>query len=101
MNTSAPDLFVWDTTRYTDWQEELVGGTARYRNLSAGLSGGNQQMKYLLRATYQNQSTVMPGDFKDRQGTLHFNINNTSLNQKFTIQFTGELHVQFKRVTRC
>ena len=23
---NAPDLLVWDTTRYTDWQKTLIGG---------------------------------------------------------------------------
>ncbi len=27
---SANDLKVWDTTRYTNWQDELLGGTANY-----------------------------------------------------------------------
>src|SRR5690606_40789164 len=24
---NAPDLLMWDSTRYTDWQDELIGGT--------------------------------------------------------------------------
>ncbi len=27
--SSASDLLVWDTARYTDWQKKLVGGTAK------------------------------------------------------------------------
>ncbi len=36
---SAPDLLVWDTTRYTDWQKVFLGGTAQYTNINVGLSG--------------------------------------------------------------
>ncbi len=78
---SAPDLILWDTSKYTDWQKELIGGVAQYRNYSASISGGNKMIKYLLKGTYQNQSTVMPGEFKDQRGSLHFNVENTSENR--------------------
>ncbi len=32
------DLLLWDTTRYTDWQKELIGGTADYTNANLTLS---------------------------------------------------------------
>src|SRR5690606_28800682 len=32
---NAPDLMLWDTTRYTDWQEVLLGGTGENTNLNA------------------------------------------------------------------
>src|SRR5690606_13780417 len=38
---SAPDLKLWDTTRYTDWQDVLIGGTAQFTNAQLSLSGGN------------------------------------------------------------
>src|SRR5690606_16708639 len=36
-NVSAPDLKLWDTTRYTDWQQLLIGGTAHYTNAQVSL----------------------------------------------------------------
>ncbi len=86
---NAPDLLLWDTTRYTDWQKILIGETAEYTNINAGLSGGNSSLQYLVRGTYQRETTVIPGNFSDNKGSLHFNLNSTSANQKFNFQLSG------------
>lgn len=88
-SVSANDLKVWDTTRYTDWQEELIGGKAQYTNLNASVSGGTAVMQYLVGATYNRQTTVFPGDFDDKVGSVHFNLNGASANQRFKIQLSG------------
>lgn len=86
---TAYDLKLWDTTRYTDWQKELIGGTAQFTQANASLSGGSETVQYLLAGTYQRQTTVFPGDFSDNRGTFHFNISNTSLNKRFRIQLSA------------
>ncbi len=73
----------WDTTRNTDWQKELMGNTAQYMNLYSSLTGGNKGMQYLLSGTYQLQSSVFPGKFRDRKGNFHFSLNSSSKNEKF------------------
>jgi TonB-linked SusC/RagA family outer membrane protein len=85
----APDLTFWDTTRYTDWQKELIGGTAKYTNIGASMSGGNAGIQYMVGGTFNRQTTVFPGDFENKSGGLHFSINGASANQKFKMQFTG------------
>ncbi len=35
-----PDIKLYDSTRYTDWQDFYLGGTARFSNIQAGISGG-------------------------------------------------------------
>jgi TonB-linked SusC/RagA family outer membrane protein len=86
---NAPDLLLWDTTRYTNWQKELIGNTASFTNLQAGLSGGTATTQYLVKGTYQRETTVLPGNFADEREGLHFNLNSTSANQKFNFQFSG------------
>jgi TonB-linked SusC/RagA family outer membrane protein len=86
---SANDLKVWDTTRYTDWQKTLIGGTAKYTNVNVGMSGGTAAVQYLVGATYNRQTTVFPGDFDNKSGGLHFNINGTSANQRLKMQLSG------------
>lgn len=83
------DLTLWDTTRYTDWQKTLIGGTAQYTNIGVGISGGTAAVQYLIGATYNRQTTVFPGNFDDKMGGLHFNINGTSANQKLKVQLSG------------
>ncbi len=74
----APDLLVWDNKRYTDFKKLLIGGTARTSNAQASLSGGSSNVQFLLGATYRYQSTVFPGDFTDKQGSFHLNLNHLS-----------------------
>ncbi|MEP7374550.1 MAG: SusC/RagA family TonB-linked outer membrane protein [Chitinophagaceae bacterium] len=87
--TSDFDLTLWDTTRYTDWQKVLIGGTAKYENVSATISGGSDAVQYLVGGNYHRETTVFPGDFSDQKGSLHFNINANSLNQKFQFTISG------------
>lgn len=85
----ANDLKLWDTTRYTDWQQALIGGTAEYTNVNASISGGTATMQYLIGGTFNRQTTVFPGSFDDKRGGLHFNVNGSSPNQKFRIQLSA------------
>ncbi|MFI0428768.1 SusC/RagA family TonB-linked outer membrane protein [Mariniflexile sp. HMF6888] len=85
-----PDLYVWDQNRYTDWQKELIGGTA-YRN-TAHLSflGGCEQTQFLFSGGYQNETTVFPGDSKYGKASVHSNINHQSLDKSFQINITTD-----------
>lgn len=90
-SVSANDLKVWDTTRYTNWQDELLGGTAKYTNISASVSGGTNTSRYLVSGTYHKETTVFPfpDDFADKKGSVHFNIDANSTNNNFKLQFSG------------
>ncbi len=98
------DLTLWDTTRYTNWQKTLIGGTASYTNVNASLSGGTTYFQYLVSGTYHRERTVFPADFVDQKGAIHFSLTNTSLNQKFHFQFSGDYlldnnHLPFSDMT--
>ena len=87
--TSDFDLTFWDTTRNTDWQKALIGNLAHYTTAMASVSGGTANTQYLVSSTYHRETDVFPGDFADQKGSLHFTINNASINQKFHLQFSG------------
>lgn len=86
---NAVDLLKWDTTRYTDWQQQLTGGTAAVTNAQASVSGGNKDFQYLLSGHYRRQGTVFPGRFGDSRGGIHFSGSSTSADQRFNVTFTG------------
>jgi TonB-linked SusC/RagA family outer membrane protein len=88
--TSNYDLTVWDTTRYTDWQKELLGGAALYTNINANVSGGNSTIQYLIGGTYIRQTNVFSGDFDDKKGDLHYSITSSNKDQRFRLQFNGD-----------
>ncbi|MBO9573024.1 MAG: SusC/RagA family TonB-linked outer membrane protein, partial [Chitinophagaceae bacterium] len=79
----------WDTTRFTDWQKELIGGTAQYSDLQLNISGGNGTVRYLLGGTYHKETSVFPGDLSDAKSAIHFNISNISTDRRFKLEFTG------------
>lgn len=83
------DLTVWDQNRYTDWQSELLGGTAGTMNAQASISGGTHTMQYLLSGTYNKLGYVFPGKAKFETATGHFNISGNSMNNKFRAVLTG------------
>ncbi len=96
----APDLMMWDTTRYTDWQNELIGGSANYLDAQVNLSGGTENIQYLIGGNFHRETTVMPGDFSDQKGSIHFNINTVSLNRKFKVAMSGNYLIDNNRLPR-
>lgn len=73
----------WDTTRYTDWQKEFIGKTAQFSNAQTSISGGNINTQFVISGGYSKQTTLMPGDFSDQKGSVHFNLTHTSSDQRF------------------
>jgi TonB-dependent SusC/RagA subfamily outer membrane receptor len=73
---------VWDTSYNTDWQKELIGNTSNYSDVQVNVSGGNATTTFFIGSGYHKETTVFLGDFSDRKGSLHFNITNTSQNQR-------------------
>jgi TonB-linked SusC/RagA family outer membrane protein len=79
----------WQTNRYTDWQEELIGGTAYTNNVQATLTGGNAQTSFLLSGGYYKETTVFPGDFKYGKGTVHAKMDHSSPNEKLKVSISA------------
>lgn len=78
----------WDQNRYTDWQKELLGGTAIITNMQASVSGGSDLTQYLLSGTYHTETTVLPGDFEYDKAAVHFSMNHRSEDKKFKLTFS-------------
>lgn len=79
----------WDQNRYTDWQKELIGGTARMSNTQLSYSGGSDLTQFMISAGHLKQTTVFPGDFSDRKLSAHVNINHRSTRNRFQLSFAG------------
>lgn len=79
----------WDTTRYTDWQKTLIGGMAHYTDAQASLSGGNDNMQYMIGSGYHRESTVFATDAADQKGSVHFTTTGNSNNKKLKVTLTG------------
>jgi TonB-linked SusC/RagA family outer membrane protein len=80
---------LWDTTRNTDWQKEFLGGIAKYTIVNGSVSGGTASVQYLIGATYRKETSMFPGSFADNRGSIHFNLNNISIDKKFRLELSG------------
>ncbi|HEY4196240.1 MAG TPA: SusC/RagA family TonB-linked outer membrane protein [Mucilaginibacter sp.] len=78
----------WDTTRNTNWQKVLIGGTAHYTDLQGSVSGGSLNTQFLFGGGYHKETTVFPGDEADQKASVHFNLNHASTNQKFKVSLS-------------
>ncbi len=76
---------VYDTTRYTDWQEELIGGKAQYSDIQASVSGGNDNTQFLVSGAYHRETTVCPENFADRKGSVYMSLTHSSVNKKLKL----------------
>ncbi|MBI3138040.1 MAG: SusC/RagA family TonB-linked outer membrane protein [Sphingobacteriales bacterium] len=85
----APDLLYWDTTRYTDWKKELIGGTAKISEIQVTLSGGAGRTRYFLSGGVHRENTVFPGDQTDNRLSVRFNLNHQSTDKKFSLGFSS------------
>ncbi len=87
--STAPDLLVWDTTRYTNFQKLLTGGVASNTDMQASLSGGSETTRFLVSGGYHRETTVFPSDLHDKRGSLNLSLDHTTANRKLGLSLSG------------
>ncbi|MBK7562213.1 MAG: SusC/RagA family TonB-linked outer membrane protein [Chitinophagaceae bacterium] len=87
-NSNAPDLLLWDTTRYTDWQEQLIGKTVHQTTVNFGVSGV-MLYKIFVSGGYYKETTVFPGDFGSEKINGSLSLNHQSQDGRFAISLSG------------
>jgi len=89
---------VWDTTRYTDWQRELVDRPASFLNTQVNVSGGTGNTHYLIGGGYSRQGTTFPGDYSNQNTSFFANINSASVNERFHINLSASYNYGLNNV---
>ncbi|MDR2223133.1 MAG: SusC/RagA family TonB-linked outer membrane protein [Flavobacteriaceae bacterium] len=84
----------WDRNRYTDWQRELIGGTAISKNIQLGISGGNKQTQFLISANHGEDTTVFPTDKGYKRNSVLINLNHLSNNERLQISSSTNYSIQ-------
>lgn len=85
----APDIMLWDTTRYTDFKNLLIGNTARTTDAQLSLSGGNQLTQFLIGGGFHRETNVFSKNLYATRASAHFSINHNSENRKLNVVFSG------------
>lgn len=83
--SSDYDMTKWDTTRYTDWQKEFIGGHSNVTNASGILSGGNVQTRFSLGGSYRRESALFPGNFASTTLSADMTLLHTSEDKKTNV----------------
>jgi len=86
---NAPDLLLWNTHSYTDWQKYLYGGTGEWTNVQAALSGGTDQTTFRLAGGYNGSTDITSFSGDNKRASVSFNLTTHSLNRRFTASFTA------------
>jgi TonB-linked SusC/RagA family outer membrane protein len=86
---NAPDLLVWDTTRFTDWQKYLWGGTGKTTDIQASLTGGDARTTFRIAGGYRRQTEILTVSGANERTSFSLNVNHKSLNQRLNISLTG------------
>ncbi|HUW92110.1 MAG TPA: SusC/RagA family TonB-linked outer membrane protein [Bacteroidales bacterium] len=84
----------WDQERYTDWQDELIGGTAVNSTLQLSVSGGSENTGFLISGSHNEQTTVFAKDFRYKTNNLSGSLNHRSDNNRFTLNASGLFSAQ-------
>ncbi|WP_353197512.1 SusC/RagA family TonB-linked outer membrane protein, partial [Parapedobacter defluvii] len=95
----APDIMVWDTTRYTDLQDLLTGGTAHFTNLQLGISGGSPQWRYRLGGAHKRESGVLPGDQHNDLSFISAQLSYSSGDNRFGLDFSSKWSLNTNNVS--
>lgn len=85
---NAPDLLVYDQSKYTNFNDLMIGKSAIATDLNADLTGGNKNTQFLLSGSYRNENTVYKGNMGNNRMAAHLNLTHSSDDQKFKIIFT-------------
>jgi len=74
---------------YINWSKELTGHTANTTRLNTTYSGGTDLTNFSLSGSYNDQGNVLQAKGYNRDGSLRFQINNTTPNKKFSVDLSG------------
>ncbi len=86
---NAPDLLVWDTTKYTNWQKVLWGGIGKNTNLQAAITGGNVQTQYRISAGYTYNTNILAVSGSDQRLSVSTSFTTKSLDEHFTANISS------------
>ncbi|WP_207514006.1 SusC/RagA family TonB-linked outer membrane protein [Longitalea luteola] len=79
---NAPDLFLWDSTRYLDMNKLLLNGTSNNLNQHFSFSQGDSLFQFLLNGGYSSQSAVLPSNIFGKRWSLLSDFYYRSKNRK-------------------
>ncbi|MDR6338911.1 TonB-linked SusC/RagA family outer membrane protein [Filimonas zeae] len=84
-DANATDILKWSPDENRNWQDYMMGHTAKLTEATGSVSGGNAQTHFLLSGSYRRESTVLKGNPLYQRGSAHLTADHTSADGKFYI----------------
>ncbi|KAA5535602.1 SusC/RagA family TonB-linked outer membrane protein [Paenimyroides baculatum] len=75
----------WDANRYTDWQQQLIGGKAVSQQVSASVRGGDKRNSFMVQASTAKDGTVFPGDYGNKRKNILAQFSHITDDEKWNI----------------
>lgn len=94
----AIDLLVWDTTKSTDWQKVLLGGTSHTDDVQLSVSGGSQFTTFRLGGSYHRETLIFGQDFGQERATGTFSVYHTSSDQQFKVSLSANFSLESSKL---
>jgi TonB-linked SusC/RagA family outer membrane protein len=85
--TYAPDLTIFDSTKYTDWQKVIFGKTSNNTDIHGTLSGGTVNNTFLIAGGFTRSDFNYPGNFAAQRVSLHTAFHHASTDNRLTADF--------------
>jgi TonB-linked SusC/RagA family outer membrane protein len=89
----APDLLLWDQNANTDYQDLLIGNTAKQHDLNASLSMGSDKSSLYVSTNYRQESTVLYGGRDYKKGGVNFRGTQTSADNRLKVDLGATLNL--------
>jgi TonB-linked SusC/RagA family outer membrane protein len=89
----------WDTTRYTDWSKDLLGGTATITDVKLSIAGGTGTLNYSINGGYHRETTVMPISGSNQRYGVHFNLAKEAASKKYKFDLTASYQAGIDNLT--
>jgi TonB-linked SusC/RagA family outer membrane protein len=86
-SVSAPDLFVFDTTRHTNFLHDFFGLTAPSVSVNSFLEGGTATNTFSLGAGYDRIGNLFPGNFDNNRVSISARLHHNSTDRRLNIDF--------------
>lgn len=83
------DLTSWDSTKYTSWQKELLGGTSRISDVELAFLGGDERTSFRINGGYHRETSFVSDNFGFDRASAGVTFSHRSADNRFIVSTTA------------
>jgi TonB-dependent starch-binding outer membrane protein SusC len=82
---TVPEMYLWDSTRYTDFKKFTIGNTRVRQHQEFGVSGGNTSTTFYVSGSHHGELAVFPGASSDDRWSAYGQVHHQSANKRLSV----------------